>query len=217
MAGEYRKNQPPAPADFAYIDDVEVSHHCRANTYNPDAKQYDGPRCRQRIKPGEVVCHIHGGSAPAVRTAAQIRKAEIMNRHNLKKRAERDGIARIEDVYEELEANAAEAKAFKQICFEQVKRLEGEIRYKSTAGEQLRAEVALYERAMERANKFLIDYVKLGIADRRVKVAEAQALILVGVIQNILDRLDLSRDQKRIAATVVPDEFRKASLEPERE
>ena len=217
MAGEYRKKLPPAPADFAYIDDLAVSHHCRANTYNPDTQHFDGPRCRSWVKPGELVCKRHGGSVPNVRTQAELRKNEIQVRMRLRKRLSKDGLKPLEDVYAELENNAAEAQAFKEICQERLNAITGEEgwRYKSTAGEQLRAEVALYERAMERANKFLVDYVKLGIADRRVKVAEAQALILVGVIQNILNRLDLTRDQKRIAATVVPDELRAISSQPE--
>lgn len=217
MAGEYRKKLPPAPADFQYIDDMEVSHHCSAHTFNPDSGHFDGPRCRSWVKPGAKVCKRHGGSVPRVRTAAELRENEIQVRARLRKKLSNGGLTPIEDVYAALEDNAAEAQMFKEIVWQRLNDITGEEgwRYKSTAGEQLRAEVALYERAMERANKFLVDYVKLGIADRRVKVAEAQALILVGVIQNILNRLDLTRDQKRIAATVVPDELRAISSQPE--
>lgn len=217
MAGEYRKNLPPAPADFTYIDDVEVSHHCRANTFNPETRKYDGPRCRSWVKPGQLVCRRHGGEVPAVKTKAELRREEYKIRGRLRKRLTNGGLTPIEDVYAALEGNAAEAQAFKEIVWQRLSDITGEEgwRYKSTAGEQLRAEVALYERAMERANNFLVQYVKLGIADRRVKVAEAQAMILVGVIQNILGRLDLSRDQKRIAATVVPEELRAISNERE--
>ena len=206
-----------ADTEFHYIDDIEVSHHCKHATQNPDTGKFDGPRCKLWIKPGELVCRKHGGKIPAVRTKAEERKSEIEARSRLRKRMTNGGLTPIEDVYAALEENAAEAQMFKEIVWQRLSDITGEEgwRYKSTAGEQLRAEVALYERAMERANKFLVDYVKLGIADRRVKVAEAQALILVGVIQNILGRLDLSRDQKRIAATVVPEELRAISAERE--
>lgn len=215
-----RSNWKPVskvPDDFQYIDDMEVSHHCSANTFNPDEHKWNGPRCRAWVKPGQKVCARHGGKVPRVRTAAELRANEIQIRARLKKKLSNGGLTPIEDVYAALEDNAAEAQMFKEIVWQRLQDITGEEgwRYKSTAGEQLRAEVALYERAMERANKFLVDYVKLGIADRRVKVAEAQALILVGVIQNILGRLDLSRDQKRIAATVVPEELRAISAERE--
>lgn len=214
---EWRPVSPRDP-DFVYIDDMEVSHHCSANTYNPETQKYDGPRCRTYVKPGAKVCARHGGARKGTRTAAELRQNEIQVRGRLRKRLSQNGLKPIEDVYAELESNAAEAQAFKEICWERLSDITGEEgwRYKSTAGEQLRAEVALYERAMERANNFLVNYVKLGIADRRVKVAEAQAMILVGVIQNILGRLDLSRDQKRLAATVVPDELRAIQNDPER-
>lgn len=204
--------------EFAYIDDLSVSHHCRANTFNPDTQHYDGRRCRTYVRPGELVCKRHGGSVPAVKTKAQIRAAEIQARVQLMKRARRDGITSIEDVYEALEHNAAEADAFKQICWDRLAAITGgddDWRYKSTAGEQLRAEVALYERAMERANKFLIDMVRLGIADRKAKMDEARAMMLVTVIQNILDRLDLTRDQRRIANTVAKEELGAIRSEPE--
>lgn len=208
-----RKHDP----DFRYIDDIEVSHHCRANTFNPDTQKYDGPRCKSWVKPGELVCRRHGGEVPQVRTKAELRQNEIQVAGRARKRLSNNGLTPIEDVYAALEQNQAYAQAFLEICQERLQAITGgddDWRYKSTAGEQLRAEVALYERAMERVHKFMVDYVKLGIADRRVKVAEAQAMILVGVIQNILGRLDLSRDQKRIAATVVPEELRAISSAP---
>ena len=196
--------------EFQYIDDLSVSHHCRANTFNPDTQHYDGRRCRTYVRPGELVCKRHGGSVPSVKTKAQVRAAEIQARSQMMKRARRNGITSIEDVYAELEENAAEAKAFREVCYARLEAITGgddDWRYKSTAGEQLRAEVALYERAMDRANKFLIDMVRLGIADRRVKVDEVRAAMLVTVIQNILDRLDLSRDQRRVANIVAKEEL----------
>jgi hypothetical protein len=119
------------------------------------------------------------------------------------------GHATMEDAYAELEQLAAEAAMFRKICFERLEALKVDAwRYEGKTGEQIRSEVVLYERAMDRSQKFLVDYARLGIAEKRVKIAEAQAMILVGVIQNVLGRLDLSRDQKRIAATVVPEELR---------
>jgi len=194
--------------EFQYIDDVDVSHHCRAKTFDPETHTFTGPRCKKKIPAGQLVCFRHGNGSPRTRNKAMVRNAEAQARFQLKKRAEARGITRIQDIYEELEMNAAEAAAFRQICFDRVEALKDDWRYSSSAGEQLRAEVALYERAMDRANKFLMDMARLGIAEKRVKIAETQALLLVGVIQNVLGRLDLTRDQKRIAATVVPEELR---------
>jgi hypothetical protein len=146
-----------------------------------------------------------------VKNAAQVRRNELAARSQLGIRIKKaGGHATMEDAYAELEKLAAEAAIFRQICFERLEVLGTDAwRYEGKTGEQLRSEVALYERAMDRSQKFLVDYARLGIAEKRVKIAEAQAMILVGVIQNILGRLDLTRDQKRLSASVVPDELRK--------
>lgn len=202
-------------AEFQYVDDINVSHHCRAHTFNKASGHFDGRRCKRWIPAGHLVCMKHGGDTPNTKTKAQVRHAEAQARFQLKKKAQARGIPRLEDVFEELELNAAEAQAFKKICMDRLEAIGDDWRYSSSAGEQLRAEVALYERAMERANKFLVDMVRLGIAEKRVKVAEAQAVILVGVIKAVLDRLELTRDQKRMAAVVVPEELRAISAPQE--
>jgi hypothetical protein len=200
-----------AEDEFEYIDDIDVSHHCKAKTFDDETRTWTGRRCRNRIPAGHLVCDKHRGNFPKTRAKAQMRQAEAHARYQLKKKLEREGVYKMEDAIEEMEAIAGEAIAFKNICRERLEALKGDIRYSTAAGEQLRAEVALYERAIDRCDKILTNYVRLGISDRRVKIAEAQALLLVGVIQNVLGRLELSRDQKRIAAVVVPEELRAIS------
>lgn len=191
---------------FDYIDDLSVGHHC----FHPKARD-TGFRCRRWVEPGAKMCHTHGGNVAKTKRKALDRRNEYQARAQLLKQAKERGIDRIEDAVEELEILASEAKAFKDICRDRLEAIGENWRYDHRAGEQLRAEVALYERAIDRCNKILTDYVRLGIAEKRVKIAEAQAMILVGVIQNILGRLDLSREQKAIAASVVPQELRAIS------
>jgi hypothetical protein len=66
-----------------------------------------------------------------------------------------------------------------------------------------------------RERKHLVDVCKAaitaGLEERRVKLAEAQGQIVVGVFRRILGRLDLSDAQSRIAAVVVPEELRRAA------
>lgn len=60
------------------------------------------------------------------------------------------------------------------------------IRYQAGAGEQLRAEVALYERSMDRLGKFLSDYGRLGIDERLAKITELQAEKVIAAIDAAL-------------------------------
>ena len=64
--------------------------------------------------------------------------------------------------------------------------------------------------------KHLVDVTKAaisaGIEERRVKLAEAQGSLLNGVIRRILDRLDLTAEQRVLLPVVVPEELRRAAV-----
>lgn len=133
----------------------------------------------------------------------------------MKRRTERQllrqGYPTIDSAIDELEKIAAEAIVFKNICQERINKLleaEQSFGYEGRAGEQLRSEVAVYERALDRCNKVLVDHVRLDIAGRKQKLDEQQAVLLVGVIKAVLGQLGLSRDQKKLAGEVVPRELR---------
>jgi predicted Zn-dependent protease len=81
-----------------------------------------------------------------------------------------------------------------------------EIRYKSGAGEQIRAEIKLYENAMDRAARVLSDILRLGVEERLVKVAAAQTKLVAGAIQAALTEvgpmLGYAPDEPEIRAVV---------------
>lgn len=66
-----------------------------------------------------------------------------------------------------------------------------------------------------RERKHLVEVTKAaisaGIEERRVRLAEAQGEIVVGIIRRVLDRLDLSETQSRLVPMVVPEELRRAA------
>lgn len=118
---------------------------------------------------------MHGGTAPQVKAAARRRLAESKVRQAL----DEVGIREVENPLEELRALTGEVVAWKDALARHVAALEDRYRFTDDkGGEQLRAEVALYERAMDRAVKVLETWARLGIdamlADLRVRVTEAQ-------------------------------------------
>jgi len=86
--------------------------------------------------------------------------------------------------------------------------LADEIRYEHRAGEQLRAEIALWERSAERCLKMYSEIVRLGIAERQIRIREAEIILMAEAIRNILKRLNLSPQQKTLAGQVVAEELR---------
>lgn len=87
------------------------------------------------------------------------------------------------------------------------------LRYEHSHGEQIRGELQAWLQLNQQVTKLGSDYLKIGLDERKVRIAEAQARVLIGVIQAVLGRLELSRDQKRIAAQVVPEELQRAAIE----
>jgi len=88
-----------------------------------------------------------------------------------------------------------------------------ELRYEHRAGEQLRGEMAAWMQVNQMVTKLGADYLKIGLDERKTRIAEAQARVLVGVIQAVLGRLDLNSSQRRLAAQAVPEELQRAAIE----
>ncbi len=168
-------------------------------------------RCKKAPIKGGTVCLTHGGNLPNVKRSAAFRLARTdAERKAMQRLRDKFGTTSTTDAIAEIDKLANEAIVFKDICRDKLIELD-QVRYEGKAGEQLRAEVALYERSLDRCNVILSSYVKLGIAERKQKLDEAEALLVVGVIKAVLNRLKLTAEQKVIAGQVVPEELRAIS------
>lgn len=84
---------------------------------------------------------------------------------------------------EALQALAGRVLAMERAIGDAVNGL-GSVRYGTTeGGEQLRAEVAVLERAMDRAGKLLVDIAKLNIDDRLARIEETKARVIVEAVE----------------------------------
>lgn len=64
--------------------------------------------------------------------------------------------------------------------------------YQSLTGEQIRAEVQLFERAMDRCNTVLATYAKLNIDERLSRITEAQQLMVLQALEAGLAAADVT-------------------------
>ena len=160
-----------------------------------------GEQCRLLAVLGATVCRSHGGAAPQVRAAAAVRLAEEQGRAVLA----RLNLPPVDDPLTELAKIAAEAVAWKDAMAGKVSELT-ELRYKAgEGGEQLRAEVALWERALDRCERFLTAMARLNIDERLAAISEAQAAAVLGGIAVACDVLRATPEQRREAVAAVRD------------
>ncbi|HVC08239.1 MAG TPA: HGGxSTG domain-containing protein [Solirubrobacterales bacterium] len=168
------------------------------------AKTRAGGKCGRQPMSGYHRCDMHGGKLPQVRRMLARQEVEAKAMRVI----EREGIAPVGDPVELLRALAAEAIGLKNFFAARMAALE-DIRYATPgAGEQLRAEVSAYERGLDRAERFLADLARLGLDERRVRVTEAQATMLLGVIVRGLAAAGLAEEQQLQARNAIGAELR---------
>lgn len=139
-----------------------------------------GVRCKGPAIRGLTVCRTHGGNAPAARAAAARRVAEHEAELKALRLAERyeadiDPDADMVDHYRRLLATAL---AWNQICEQLIAELPA-IDYTTAAGEKkLQHAVSIFERSLDRAEKFLNNAQHLNLEERNTRAREAQVIAL---------------------------------------
>lgn len=152
---------------------------------------------------GGPVCWKHGGTAKQVRNKANLRLAEQKVDRKVERWMAKQEVSPITDPLELLAQMAARADMWMKKVEELVADLDPQRwRYGGgEGGEQLRAEVALFERAMDRVHRQLVDIAKLNIEERLAKVKEIQLHLLSQAMTMLIDSqaLGLDRDHREVA------------------
>jgi len=154
--------------------------------------------CRRRPAIGEKRCKLHGGVHPK---SKQNRAGEMLKRKT-EKAVRRLKMTPVEDPLTELKKIAGEVLAWKNAMFKHVKRLHT-LRYYGEKAEQIRGEVILYERAIERCVTILTNIAKLNIDERLAAVTERQAEMMEDALFAAFDAAGLGirdADQKQAIA-----------------
>jgi hypothetical protein len=146
-----------------------------------------GERCKNEAVNDTGLCPWHQPRDSWLVPVTREQKKAVARIHHV---AEEAGIdtTRVANPLQALLELADEAMGFKQECARRVIALdENEWRYEHIAGEQIRGDILLYERAMERAARMLMMVSRLGIEERLARVTERQAVIVERAIVAALE------------------------------
>lgn len=170
-----------------------------------------GNRCKRAAIRGGTVCSIHGGKNPRVQAAARSREALREAQADAAAVLAHKGIQGVDDPILELSKLANEAIALKDALAARVNAL-SDVTYNAMGTEKARAELELFERALDRAGRMLEALGRHDLEARRVKVAEDQAALFRWVLTSLMLELTLTADQQEQALTVV-DRLVRESME----
>jgi hypothetical protein len=181
------------------VADDEIIDAELVNTYCTH-KYRNGRICNKNVVTGYPFCQSHLQKA-TIAEIALVRKDDLaqMTFEEVTGR-------KVTNPLEELSLLVSEVLLYKDFCAQQVAQLRGDYRYEGRSGEQLRAEVALYERSLDRAGKLLIEWSRLNIDERLTKIEESKAAMLLEVIRRVLISAGLDEEQRvRAEATAVKE------------
>lgn len=149
-------------------------------------------------------CSWHGGSSPSGSQSAheqmiEAEAARVLYKHDA---------PAVTNHLDALQRLAGRALALEETIGAIVNDLR-KIRYKDDKGaEQLRAEVAVLERAMDRCGRLLVDIAKLNIEERLARVTEQQAEEVSKALSLALAEMGLTHAQQRDAREKVARHLR---------
>lgn len=187
--------------DLAGTGPMDDSRRCTATNAA-------GARCAKAAILGGSVCRSHGGAAPQVKAQAARRLAEAGAARSLKL-ADVE-VTPIEDPLSKLADVAAMAVAWMDHIAPKLDELHSWSATTEGGTEQVRALVALFERSMDRSQRFLADWVRLGFDERMVAMNERQASLVAEVLRAVLDdpELGLDEDTRQVGRTVAARHLR---------
>jgi len=168
-------------------------------------KQPDAPRCEAKSKRSGERCKAYAvrGTDPArcrhhAGKRLSLIRTEVAVRQDAAAILRREGSQPVDDPLSVLASLAGDALAWRDACSALVDRLDV-VRYQGAGGEQLRAEVALLERATDRAVRIVESMARLGIDERLARIRGLQAERVVRALDVTLSSLDVTDDVRDLA------------------
>lgn len=163
----------------------------KAEPCGAQTRAEDKHACRLPAINGSKRCRFHGGASPSVTAKAERERVE----GELRGLATKLAAPPVDNPLEALSALAGEVAAWKDFLADKLTEL-STLRYSGEHAEQIRGEVVLYERALDRTVSVLTSIARLNIDERLAAIGEVQAAMLEGALEAALTALGMSVEDK---------------------
>jgi hypothetical protein len=182
-----RHAQPDSDRCFKH-DGRPIPRQCSAHS------KQTGARCGNSAEPGLSVCRFHGSRSPRAQAKKLERATEAKALVLLENLSDDDHQPVVNPVVE-LSKLAAEVLYFKDVFRDEVAKLQTLETYDATGAEEVRAIIRLYERAVDRSQRLLVEMSRLDLDARLVRLDELQADLMFTAVIAVLNELGLDREQ----------------------
>lgn len=143
---------------------------------------------------------MHGGRNPAAKAVGRQRDTERKATEAVMRKFGDSGTP-VTDPIGTLCSIAGRAVRFMELLGNQVDELD-KVRGAGERADQIRAEIVLYERSMNRAATIVESLIRMGIAERLVKAEEGQTAAIVAFIDGVLADLGHNPRAPEVAGVV---------------
>ena len=157
---------------------------------------------------------MHGGNAPAVRAKGLERLATRALEAKVTAVLAHEGIETIEDPLHELGLLASSSKALADALGQRVNAMNTLEHFDAKSSPTIKAEVQMYERALDRTHRLLDSLIRHGYSERQIQIQESEALLVAGVLRRVIAALGLTPEQQRSAQQMLAQEFRNMKPTP---
>lgn len=184
-----------------------------------------GPKCGAKLHKRDGTCDLPAGWGTDHKGFGRCRK-HFGNFSNVVKAAEterleyelREALVRldvppVEDPLTGLQKLGGEMLAWKEAIGRKVNDLTS-LRYEGVgSGEQLRAEVGLYERAVDRLERVLVSMARLNLDERLVRIREGQGKIIIAAVTAGLADVDIPGELQQEIRTAIARRLQAAAAQ----
>lgn len=149
-------------------------------------------------------CKLHAGSTKN----ANVNGAAELLRRDADKILGKLEITPIDDPLTELSKLAGEVTAWKNVIADRVSFLKDVSYEGEKTGEQIKGEVIVFERALDRCNTVLVGMARLNIDERLAHISEMQAQLVADALSAVLGEMGMDLGAQREAKTRVAEKLR---------